>query len=80
MSAHHQSRESNEGSKTHLAKYSRHESVVEYEPPVSDRCIFRFTTDFTYFRTESPRPREDGTAPKSNDYQLVVGVLLKINE
>ena len=42
--------------------------------------IFRFTTEFTYLRTESPPQREDGTAPKSNDYQLVVGVLVRINE
>jgi hypothetical protein len=42
--------------------------------------IFRFTTEFTYLRTESPPPREDGTSSKSNDYQLVVGVLVKINE
>jgi putative salt-induced outer membrane protein YdiY len=42
--------------------------------------VFRFTTEFTYLRTERPPPREDGTAPKSNDYQLVVGVLVRINE
>jgi putative salt-induced outer membrane protein YdiY len=42
--------------------------------------IFRFTTEFTYLRTERPPPREDGTRPKSDDYQLVVGVLVRINE
>lgn len=42
--------------------------------------IFRFTTEFTYLRTERPPEREDGTAPKSNDYQLVVGLTIKINE
>jgi len=42
--------------------------------------ILRFTTEFTYLRTESPPQSEDGTAPKSNDYQLVVGVLVRINE
>ena len=42
--------------------------------------IFRLTTEFMYLRTERPLPREDGTVPKSNDYQLVVGVEVKINE
>ena len=42
--------------------------------------IFRFTTEFMYLRTESPPAKEDGTRPKSNDYQLVVGVLVRINE
>jgi len=42
--------------------------------------VFRFTTEFMYLRTESPPAKEDGTRPKSNDYQLVVGVLVRINE
>jgi len=33
-----------------------------------------------YLRTENPPATEDGTTPKSNDYQLVVGVLVRINE
>jgi len=33
-----------------------------------------------YLRTENPSAKEDGTTPKSNDYQLVVGVLIRINE
>jgi hypothetical protein len=42
--------------------------------------VFRFTTEFMYLRTENPSAKEDGTTPKSNDYQLVVGVLVRINE
>jgi hypothetical protein len=42
--------------------------------------ILRLTTEFMYLRTESPPPREDGTAPRSNDYQLVLGMTIKINE
>jgi hypothetical protein len=42
--------------------------------------ILRLTTEFMFLRTESPLPRADGTEPKSNDYQLVVGLEVKINE
>lgn len=42
--------------------------------------ILRFTTEFTFLRTESPPSREDDTAPRSNDYQLVFGMTIKINE
>lgn len=33
--------------------------------------IFFFDTEFDYFRTEQPIPREDGSVPQSNDYQLI---------
>ncbi|NNK09479.1 MAG: DUF481 domain-containing protein [Myxococcales bacterium] len=42
--------------------------------------IFEFETVFTFFRTERPPPRADGTVPKRNDYQVVIGLVLKINE
>lgn len=42
--------------------------------------IFEFETVFTFLRTERPPPRADGTVPKRNDYQLVIGLVLKINE
>jgi len=42
--------------------------------------ILRFTTEFTFLRTESPPSREDDTTPRRNDYQLVFGMTIKINE
>jgi len=35
--------------------------------------IFNLKTEFDYFRTEQPIPREDGSVPRSNDFQLIVG-------
>jgi putative salt-induced outer membrane protein YdiY len=40
--------------------------------------ILGFNTSFLYLRTEEPLPRADGTAPKRNDYQVVVGISLRI--
>jgi len=40
--------------------------------------ILHFNTSFLYLRTEEPFPRSDGTVPKKNDYQVVVGVSLRI--
>ena len=40
--------------------------------------IFNFNFSFLYLRTEEPAPREDGTVPKKNDYQFVIGVSLEI--
>ena len=34
--------------------------------------------EFDYFRSEQPIPREDGSLPESNDFQLVVGVSIKV--
>ena len=42
--------------------------------------ILEFETVFTFFRTERPPPTADGTVPKRNDYQVVIGLALKINE
>ena len=40
--------------------------------------ILKFNTEFDYFRTEQPIPREDGSLPESNDFQLVVGFSIKV--
>jgi len=42
--------------------------------------IFDFATESTYLRTERPPAREDGTESKRNDYQVIVGLAIKINE
>jgi putative salt-induced outer membrane protein YdiY len=40
--------------------------------------ILHFNTSFLYLRTEQPFPRSDGTVPKKNDYQIVVGISLRL--
>ena len=40
--------------------------------------IFNFKTEFEYFRTEQPLPRQDGSIPKSNDFQLIVGFSVRV--
>ena len=40
--------------------------------------LLHFNTSFLYLRTEQPFPRSDGTVPKKNDYQIVVGISLRI--
>ncbi|MEM7135481.1 MAG: DUF481 domain-containing protein [Myxococcota bacterium] len=40
--------------------------------------IFDTNISFLFLRTEDPFPRSDGTVPKSNDYQIVVGVSLRL--
>jgi len=40
--------------------------------------ILHFNTSFLYLRTEEPFPRSDGTVPKKNDYQVVVGISLRL--
>ena len=40
--------------------------------------ILHFNTSFLYLRTEDPLPRSDGSVPKKNDYQVVVGISLRI--
>ena len=40
--------------------------------------ILNFNTEFDYYRTEQPIPREDGSLPESNDFQLVVGFSIKV--
>ena len=40
--------------------------------------ILYFNTAFLYLRTEEPFPRSDATVPEKNDYQLVVGISLRI--
>ena len=40
--------------------------------------IFDFEGTFKFYRTEDPPPRADGTVPKKNDYEVIVGVALEI--
>ena len=40
--------------------------------------ILYFNTSFLYLRTEEPFPRSDDTVPEKNDYQVVVGISLRI--
>lgn len=40
--------------------------------------ILHFNTSFLYLRTEEPFPRADGSVPEKNDYQIVVGISLRI--
>jgi hypothetical protein len=40
--------------------------------------ILYFNTSFLYLRTEDPFPRSDGSVPKKNDGQIVVGISLRI--
>lgn len=40
--------------------------------------ILWFNAAFLYLRTEEPFPRTDGTVPKQNDYQIVLGISLRI--
>ena len=40
--------------------------------------IFNLKTEFEYFRTEQPIPEDDGSVPKSNDFQLIVGFLIRV--
>lgn len=40
--------------------------------------IFNLKTEFEYFRTEQPIPREDGSVPQSNDFQIIVGFSIRV--
>ena len=40
--------------------------------------ILWFNTSFLYLRTEDPWPRSDGTVPEKNDYQVVLGISLRL--
>jgi putative salt-induced outer membrane protein YdiY len=40
--------------------------------------IFNLKTEFEYFRTEQPIPEDDGSVPQSNDFQLIVGFLIRV--
>ena len=40
--------------------------------------IFDLETTFKFYRTEDPPPRADGTVPKKNDYEVIVGLALEI--
>ena len=55
---------------------TNHVGRSEFSVEVTD--IFDLQTTFRFFRTERPPPRSDGTVPKRNDYQLIVGLALEI--
>jgi len=55
---------------------TNHVGSTRFSVEVTD--ILDFETTFKFFRTERPPPRADGTVPKRNDYQLIVGLALEI--
>ncbi len=55
---------------------TNHTGRARFSVEVTD--ILDFEAKFVFLRTESPPPREDGTVPASNDYQLIVGIALKL--
>jgi putative salt-induced outer membrane protein YdiY len=55
---------------------TNHTARARFSVEITD--IFEFETSFIFLRTEKPPPREDGSVPESNDYQLIVGVALKL--
>ena len=40
--------------------------------------ILWFNTSFLFLRTEDPWPRADGTVPEKNDYQVTLGISLRL--
>jgi hypothetical protein len=57
-------------------KNTNHVGSLDFSLRVT--TILHFNTSFLYLRTEEPFPRSDGTVPKKNDYQVVVGISLRI--
>jgi len=55
---------------------TNHLGSAKFSVEISD--IFDFETSFKFYRMENPPPRQDGTVPKKNDYQLIVGIALKV--
>ena len=56
---------------------TNHTGRAKFTVEITD--IFDFETSFLFLRTESPPPREDGTTPESNDFQLIVSVALELD-
>jgi putative salt-induced outer membrane protein YdiY len=56
---------------------TNHTGRAKFSVEITD--IFDFETSFLFLRTEDPPPREDGTTPESNDYQLIVSVALELD-
>lgn len=55
---------------------TNHVGRAKFSVEVTD--IFDLETTFKFFRTENPPPKADGTVPKKNDYELIVGLALEI--
>ncbi len=55
---------------------TNHRGTAVFSIEISD--LFDFETQFVFFRTEDPPAREDGTAPKKNDYQFIVSIALTL--
>jgi len=55
---------------------TNHVGKAVFSVEVTD--ILNFDAAFDFFRTERPVPREDGTVPRKNDYQIVVGISLRL--
>jgi putative salt-induced outer membrane protein YdiY len=55
---------------------TNHVGSTRFSVEIND--IFDLETTFKFFRTERPPPRADGSVPKRNDYQLIVGLALEI--
>jgi hypothetical protein len=55
---------------------TNHTGRAKFSVEITD--IFDFETSFLFLRTEQPPPREDGSVPARNDYQLIVSVALEI--
>jgi putative salt-induced outer membrane protein YdiY len=55
---------------------TNHTGRAKFSVEITD--IFDFETSFLFLRTEDPPPREDGTTPESNDYQIIVSVALEL--
>lgn len=55
---------------------TNHTGKATFRVEIND--IFELETSFVFLRTENPPPREDGTVPDSNDYQLIVGLALEL--
>jgi len=55
---------------------TNHVGSVDFSMRITS--ILHFNTSFLYLRTEDPLPRSDGTVPKKNDYQVVIGVSLRL--
>ena len=55
---------------------TNHIGKANFSVEVTD--IFDLETTFKFYRTEDPPPRADGSVPKKNDYEVIVGLALEI--
>ena len=55
---------------------THHFGSAKFSVEVTD--ILDFEGTFKFYRTEDPPPRADGTVPKKNDYEVIVGLALEI--